>query len=828
MGTELARAVVRIEGDISDLEAALSLAHGEMEKAGKTFEQLGHTMTTHVTLPLVALGGFAVKEFGEQADAVARLDAVLTAAGGVTGTTTARIEELANALQQSTRFADDEVIAAASLLSTFHQVRNEIGAGNDIFDRAIQAASGLAAAMGEDLQSATLKLGRALEDPLTGLMMLRRAGIIFTAGEREQIKILVQHGQVLEAQRIILEKVEGKTRGVATAMAQTPFGHFIQAWNAVKDALKPVGGILAEVLVPIADLVKKAAEAFKNLDPAIQRIVVIIGTALAAIGPLLIAFATMAKLWAFLKTVGMLGLAPTLGLIVIALGALVAAGLAIVENWAWIKVQAVSLWTLIKDVFFTAIELILQKVADLGKLADKIPALAKALIPGLGTVASVMSAVGQAAQTMHDEVVVAHEKMLAESGAQLSALEADYQVVIDKMVEAMRAGQNLGKGGAPAREPPWAGPVAEALDKLKKDLATAQLMSRALGSSFDLAGAQASAYQAALQTVAEATNGVADPTGAMAALIDKLTLSFQKATAEGTIATLNKSLADANVQANLLGAGFDFAGAQASAFQAAIQELSKLPAAVLDKLGISLDQLKIKLAKAQAAQIQGNLTKGLHDIQVGFGGASDQANLYAQAIQAIATSTPAVIAALAAQGISIDDLKRKYQELQLKAQIGQFFQDEIGKMIDALFEGKVHFTEFIRDMLFQLSMLILKMEVLHLIGSIGGGDVGKFLGLPGFATGGFLPAGQLGIVGESGPELVKAGRSGMTVAPISNARGTAGESGGGERLTVPVTVNVQAIDQKGVSDFFEENIGAVGGAVMKAVQRSRLLRQGLG
>jgi hypothetical protein len=39
--------------------------------------------------------------------------------------------------------------------------------------------------------------------------------------------------------------------------------------------------------------------------------------------------------------------------------------------------------------------------------------------------------------------------------------------------------------------------------------------------------------------------------------------------------------------------------------------------------------------------------------------------------------------------------------------------------------------------------------------------------IPGFADGGFLRPGQVGIVGEQGPEMAFGGRSGMTIEPMA-------------------------------------------------------------
>ena len=127
--------------------------------------------------------------------------------------------------------------------------------------------------------------------------------------------------------------------------------------------------------------------------------------------------------------------------------------------------------------------------------------------------------------------------------------------------------------------------------------------------------------------------------------------------------------------------------------------------------------------------------------------------------------------------------------------------------------------------------------MLKLVMGIGGGGsgggsgtsvMGDFAGnVPFAAEGGVFGSGSLAVVGEAGPELVQAGRRGMTVTPLSMAAGTASE-GGASQPPVSVNVNVQAIDQRGVMDFFDQNEALVANAMFRAFQKSSMMRKRLG
>jgi len=66
----------------------------------------------------------------------------------------------------------------------------------------------------------------------------------------------------------------------------------------------------------------------------------------------------------------------------------------------------------------------------------------------------------------------------------------------------------------------------------------------------------------------------------------------------------------------------------------------------------------------------------------------------------------------------------------------------------------------------------------------------------------------------------------MTISRLDEARGTAPAPAmaQGSRMTIPVTVNVNAIDSQGVADFFSKNQDVVAATFVKAAQRSKLLR----
>ena len=170
---------------------------------------------------------------------------VIKTTGGAAKVTTKHVEELATKLSRYGGIEDDVVQHGENILLTFTKVRNEMGKGNQVFDRATTVALDMSVALGQDLKSSTIQIGKALQDPIKGLTALRRVGVTFDDQQKEQIKTLVKSGHSLQAQKLILAELEKEFGGAAKAAA-TPAQKMHVAWH---ELLKTIG----EKILPIID-----------------------------------------------------------------------------------------------------------------------------------------------------------------------------------------------------------------------------------------------------------------------------------------------------------------------------------------------------------------------------------------------------------------------------------------------------------------------------------------------------------------------------------------------------------------------------------------------
>ena len=166
----------------------------------------------------------------DEADrAATSLDAAFANTGKTVGLTRDALDGLATELQRTTALSDDLVKEAEAILLSFDRVRGEA------FERTVKVAADLSTRLGTDLKSSIRQVGLALQDPVTGLSMLRRAGISFTDSQKNLIKTLVETGQASQAQNLILQELERRFGGAAQAARNTLGGALAGLKNAFGD-----------------------------------------------------------------------------------------------------------------------------------------------------------------------------------------------------------------------------------------------------------------------------------------------------------------------------------------------------------------------------------------------------------------------------------------------------------------------------------------------------------------------------------------------------------------------------------------------------------------
>ena len=330
---------IKFIADLAEFSTKMQNAQRSIESAGKQMQQVGKSLTIGVTAPLLALGVAGVRAWDTQAKAIAQVETGLKSTGNAVGYTSQQLQEMASALQNNSLFGDEAILKdVTAQLLTFTNI------SGTAFERTQQAALDLATRLDGDLKSASIQLGKALNDPVANLSALSRSGIQFSESQKETINSLVKSNQLFEAQTIILDELEKQYGGSAEAASKAGLGPFKQLANSIGDLNEEFGKIIGEALLPFVDKLKSMVQGFQGLSPETKKFIVILGGVAAAIGPLLALAGTILPA----IVTGFTVLTGPIGLVV---AGLTAVGVIIYKNWQPIKKTLVDIANYFIDLY---------------------------------------------------------------------------------------------------------------------------------------------------------------------------------------------------------------------------------------------------------------------------------------------------------------------------------------------------------------------------------------------------------------------------------------------------------------------------------------------
>jgi hypothetical protein len=246
-GVDVAKAQLKDMGDAtkstgnifkSALGAGLSFAAGV---AGQAFDFLKDTLVDSIKVAMT------------HQQVMAQTAQAIKSTGDASGLSAAAIGNLADQLSQVTPFSDNVTQSGENLLLTF------TGIGKQVFPMATQSMLDMAQAMHIGPTQEALTLGKALNDPTTGLSALTRVGVAFSAQEQEQIKTMMKHNDIIGAQKIMLHELNTEFGGSAQAAGKTLAGALTILGNQWDDLKQKIGMAVIPVLQQFLSLVDSVA-----------------------------------------------------------------------------------------------------------------------------------------------------------------------------------------------------------------------------------------------------------------------------------------------------------------------------------------------------------------------------------------------------------------------------------------------------------------------------------------------------------------------------------------------------------------------------------------
>ncbi len=280
MATTVAELLATLGLDASDFNKEIDQAESKGSGFGNTMSKLSTIGAgvlaagfTTAAAGAALLGKELFTDIGIASDAQkvqSQLEAVLKSTGGVAGITSEKANELAESLASVTAFDDEAIKSGESMLLTFTNI------GKEVFPAATETILDMSQALGQDLQSSAIQLGKALNDPVAGITALQRVGVSFTDEQKKVVEAMVASGDVMGAQNFILKELATEFGGSAKAAGTTFAGQVTIAKNKIDNMRESVGAKLLPILGNLASMLTD-----QLMKPETQKFIDDLGTSIA-------------------------------------------------------------------------------------------------------------------------------------------------------------------------------------------------------------------------------------------------------------------------------------------------------------------------------------------------------------------------------------------------------------------------------------------------------------------------------------------------------------------------------------------------------------------
>lgn len=254
----------------AEYQSALKKTQKELENARKKIGAIDKELNylsknwKKITVPLTAIAGTSLYAWGQQEEALQRMESALKNSGLSVDQYSAKFQELASNIQKFTVVGDETILKN-------EQFALSMGVSAENMEWVQRGAVALQEALGINLTEATKKLAGALQgnmEPFNELIPEMRNA----STESEKLAILNQ--KLSDYWQVAREK------------AETFNGALQQAKNAIGDAGEEIGKVLAPAIISLANSVKGLAEWFSGLSDTTKTLIVALGST-AAMLPLL-------------------------------------------------------------------------------------------------------------------------------------------------------------------------------------------------------------------------------------------------------------------------------------------------------------------------------------------------------------------------------------------------------------------------------------------------------------------------------------------------------------------------------------------------------------
>jgi len=338
---------VQIKADLSGLQKGLDKATSNLKAFGSKMKSFGSSMSRFVTVPLTAAGGVAVAQ-------AVKFEKLATSLNVLTGSA----EAGAVAFERIKQFSAQTPFQLEELVSVNNQLMG-FGMNADQAFKSLQMLGDVSSVSGAQLDRVAIAFGqsaaagRVMTQDLNqfinnGIPIYQLLGDV-TGKNVGELRDLASQGGItfdLLNQAFVKATSEGGKFFEGTAkLSQTLGGRLSTLRDNFNLMMGEIGQLIGEALSPLIEVATTLFQSFANLSDNTKRIIVIVGGLVAAIGPLLVAFGTIAQFMPIIVG-GFAALTSPISLAVGAIAALAAGVIYLADNWQAVKdrITDISWW----------------------------------------------------------------------------------------------------------------------------------------------------------------------------------------------------------------------------------------------------------------------------------------------------------------------------------------------------------------------------------------------------------------------------------------------------------------------------------------------------
>jgi hypothetical protein len=195
---------------------------------------------------ITALGAFLGKSFiewGNQKEAVIKLDTAINNVKGTLPGASVRLQELANSLQKTTKFSDDSIVSMQAMLASF-------GLNEKSITSLTPKILDMSTVLGVDLNTAAMTIGKTISTGSTAALTRYGVALDETKFKSDSVGAVV-------------DSLTSKFEGQAEAVGKGPLGALERLKNSFSDFQETIGSLIEG---PMLQFIERMQEGIKTLD----------------------------------------------------------------------------------------------------------------------------------------------------------------------------------------------------------------------------------------------------------------------------------------------------------------------------------------------------------------------------------------------------------------------------------------------------------------------------------------------------------------------------------------------------------------------------------